>query len=236
FCWELPCVFRLATFAPCTATPPPPSPASTATTAARTIARARRGREARRRQPRYPRNPRPGAGFSCPRRVHPPPAVRHRSPAMCSILGIFDLRPGVDVSTLRPLALSLSALQRHRGPDWSGVHADANALLVHERLAIVDPLGGAQPLLSAGGNLVLAVNGEIYNHRELEQESGTDYAFQSGSDCEVINALYAESVASDDDDATGDVDGHGTGHDRTGAWLSRLNGIFALALGGPCRR
>jgi len=154
---------------------------------------------------------------------------------MCSILGIFDLRPGVDVSTLRPLALSLSALQRHRGPDWSGVHADANALLVHERLAIVDPLGGAQPLLSADGNVVLAVNGEIYNHRELEQESGTDYAFQSGSDCEVINALYAESVASDDDDATGDVDGHGTGHDRTGAWLSRLNGIFAFALWDRCR-
>src|SRR5690606_12715663 len=128
-----------------------------------------------------------------------------------------------------------SALQRHRGPDWSGVHADANALLVHERLAIVDPLGGAQPLLSADGSLVLAVNGEIYNHRELEQESGTDYAFQSGSDCEVINALYAESVASDDDDATGDVDGHGTGHDRTGAWLSRLNGIFAFALWDRCR-
>src|SRR5690606_19691593 len=149
-----------------------------------------------------PPEPAPWRGFFVSAQGAPTAGRPAQEPAMCSILGIFDLRPGVDVSTLRPLALSLSALQRHRGPDWSGVHADANALLVHERLAIVDPLGGAQPLLSADGNLVLAVNGEIYNHRELEQESGTDYAFQSGSDCEVINALYAESVASDDDDAT----------------------------------
>ena len=62
---------------------------------------------------------------------------------MCSILGAFDLRPGADLAPLRPLALSLSARQRHRGPDWSGVHAAANALLVHERLAIVDPAGGS---------------------------------------------------------------------------------------------
>jgi asparagine synthase (glutamine-hydrolysing) len=136
---------------------------------------------------------------------------------MCSILGIFDLRPGADVSRLRPLALSLSALQRHRGPDWSGVYADANALLVHERLAIVDPAGGAQPLLSADRTLALAVNGEIYNHRALEEGQG-GYAFQSGSDCEVINALYA---------ATGDSD--------PGAWLSRLNGIFAFALWDQAR-
>ena len=70
---------------------------------------------------------------------------------MCSILGVFDLRPGADLQPLRPLALSLSARQRHRGPDWSGVHADANALLVHERLAIVDPAGGAQALLLGHG-------------------------------------------------------------------------------------
>ena len=88
---------------------------------------------------------------------------------MCSILGVFDLRPGADLQPLRPLALSLSARQRHRGPDWSGVHADANALLVHERLAIVDPAGGAQPIHSADARLALAVNGEIYNHRELER-------------------------------------------------------------------
>ena len=135
---------------------------------------------------------------------------------MCSILGIFDLRPGADVSALRPLALSLSALQRHRGPDWSGVHADAHALLVHERLAIVDPLGGAQPLRSADERLVLAVNGEIYNHRELEQALGEGYAFQSGSDCEVVNALYA----------AGDI----AGPEAIGEWPPRLNGIFAFAL------
>ena len=76
---------------------------------------------------------------------------------MCSILGVFDLRPGADLHPLRPLALSLSARQRHRGPDWSGVHVDANALLVHERLAIVDPAGGAQPIHSADGELALAV-------------------------------------------------------------------------------
>ena len=84
---------------------------------------------------------------------------------MCSILGVFDTRDHADLRPLRPLAVSLSALQRHRGPDWSGVHADANALLVHERLAIVDPAGGAQPIVSADGTCVLAVNGEIYNHR-----------------------------------------------------------------------
>lgn len=128
---------------------------------------------------------------------------------MCSILGVFDLRPGVDLAPLRPLALSLSARQRHRGPDWSGVYSEARCLLVHERLAIVDPAGGAQPLRSADGALALAVNGEIYNHRELERALTTAYEFQTGSDCEVINALYRESGA----------DG-----------IARLNGIYAFAL------
>lgn len=130
---------------------------------------------------------------------------------MCSILCAFDLRPGADLRVLRPLALSLSATQRHRGPDWSGVHADAHALLVHERLAIVDPAGGSQPLRSADGGLALAVNGEIYNHRELRCRLDAHYDFRTGSDCEVINALYREG---------GDVD----------AWLGQLNGIFAFAL------
>ena len=130
---------------------------------------------------------------------------------MCSILGVFDLRPGADLHPLRPLALSLSARQRHRGPDWSGVHVDANALLVHERLAIVDPAGGAQPIRSADGALVLAVNGEIYNHRELERRLAQSYAFQTGSDCEVVNALYRDGEA-------------------PATWLGRLNGIFAFAL------
>ena len=128
---------------------------------------------------------------------------------MCSILGVFDLRPGADLRPLRPLALSLSARQRHRGPDWSGVYAEPRCLLVHERLAIVDPAGGAQPLRSADGALALAVNGEVYNHRELARGLTAPYAFQTGSDCEVINALYRES---------------GT------EGIARLNGIFAFAL------
>ena len=132
---------------------------------------------------------------------------------MCSILSVIDLRPGSDLSVLRPLALSLSARQRHRGPDWSGVYQHPHALLVHERLAIVDPAGGSQPLLSADKRLALAVNGEIYNHRPLRSEFEDTYAFQTGSDCEVINAMYAA-------DPEGDV----------GAWLDRLNGMFAFVL------
>ena len=84
---------------------------------------------------------------------------------MCSILGVFDFRAGADIAPLRPLALSLSALQRHRGPDWSGVHQDEGAILVHERLAIVDPAGGSQPLRSEDGLLVLAVSPPPVIHR-----------------------------------------------------------------------
>lgn len=127
---------------------------------------------------------------------------------MCSILGIFDITPGTDLAALRIQALQQSARQRHRGPDWSGVHLDERALLVHERLAIVGIHSGAQPLRSADGGLALAVNGEIYNHRELRAEL-SEYAFQSDSDCEVINALYRR---------------HGVD------FLPRLNGIFAFAL------
>jgi len=128
---------------------------------------------------------------------------------MCSILGLFDLAPGADLQALRPLAIALSARQRHRGPDWSGVYAEPRCLLVHERLAIVDPAGGAQPLMSGDGRLALAVNGEIYNHRELERGLTVPYQFQSGSDCEVINALYLEFGA---------------------LGVARLNGIYAFAL------
>jgi len=128
---------------------------------------------------------------------------------MCSILGLFDLTPGADLTPLRPLALSLSSRQRHRGPDWSGVYTEPRCLLVHERLAIVDPAGGAQPLVSGDARLALAVNGEIYNHRELERGLKQPYEFQTGSDCEVINALYLE---------------HGP------AGVALLNGIYAFAL------
>jgi asparagine synthase (glutamine-hydrolysing) len=134
---------------------------------------------------------------------------------MCSILGIFPVAAGGDLAALRPQALQQSARQRHRGPDWSGVYADpeGQALLVHERLSIVGVTSGAQPLRSADGRLALAVNGEIYNHQELRRELGEGYAFQTDSDCEVINALYLDSSGE-----------HGPG------FLGRLNGIFAFAL------
>ena len=129
---------------------------------------------------------------------------------MCSIFGVFDLQPGDDLATLRREALECSRRQRHRGPDWSGVHVDPGAILVHERLAIVDPAGGAQPLRSDDGALVLAVNGEIYNHQALRSALCRPYAFLTGSDCEVINALYREQAPA--------------------LFLERLNGIFAFAL------
>jgi asparagine synthase (glutamine-hydrolysing) len=131
---------------------------------------------------------------------------------MCSIFGIFDLQPGDDLAALRRQALELSQRQRHRGPDWSGVFVDAGVILVHERLAIVDPASGAQPLRSRDGALALAVNGEIYNHQELRAAS--TYDFTTGSDCEVINALYRELGA---DGSLADL-------------VSKLNGIFAFAL------
>jgi len=129
---------------------------------------------------------------------------------MCSIFGIFDLQASDDAQALRREALERSQRQRHRGPDWSGVYLDGGAILVHERLAIVDPAGGSQPLRSSDGGLALAVNGEIYNHRELKRELTSTYAFQTESDCEIINALYRE--------------------DTPASFLNRLNGIFAFAL------
>lgn len=132
---------------------------------------------------------------------------------MCSIFGIFDLRDDEDLAALRVRAVAASRRQRHRGPDWSGVHVDDGAILVHERLAIVDPASGAQPLLSRDGYLALTVNGEIYNHRELR--AGLEYEFTTESDSEVINALYR----------SGDED-----------FVGRLNGIFAFALWDADRR
>lgn len=132
---------------------------------------------------------------------------------MCSILGIFDIRK--DPQQLRNLALKLSRRQRHRGPDWSGIYSDDRAILVHERLAIVDVEHGAQPLWSPDGTCILAVNGEIYNHRALERGLSEPYEFQTGSDCEVILALWRE---------------HGP------EFLDDLNGIFAFALYDPTAR
>lgn len=126
---------------------------------------------------------------------------------MCSILGILDIK--TDVTEMRKKALELSKLQRHRGPDWSGTYMNDHAILAHERLAIVDIQNGAQPLYSTDGKLVLAVNGEIYNHKELEKNLAQHYDFTTESDCEVINALYREK---------------GT------EFLNDLNGIFSFIL------
>ena len=126
---------------------------------------------------------------------------------MCSILALLDLKS--DPAPLRARAVRLSRLQRHRGPDRSGIYATDRAVLAHERLAIVDVTTGAQPLLSADGAQVLAVNGEIYNHRELRASLRHPYPFRTRSDCEVILALYRE---------------------RGADFLDELNGIFAFVL------
>ncbi|WP_241645464.1 asparagine synthase B [Rosenbergiella metrosideri] len=109
---------------------------------------------------------------------------------MCSIFGVLDLQ--TETTELRKKALELSGLMRHRGPDWSGIFADDHAILAHERLSIVDVNNGAQPLYNADRTHVLAVNGEIYNHHSLRSALQDKYAFQTGSDCEVILALYQE--------------------------------------------
>ncbi|MEZ5964455.1 MAG: asparagine synthase B [Planctomycetota bacterium] len=126
---------------------------------------------------------------------------------MCSILGILEIKS--DPGEARELALRLSRLQRHRGPDWSGVWASADAVLAHERLSIVDVENGAQPLRSEDDSLVLAVNGEIYNHKALRARLRRPYAFATQSDCEIILPLYRE---------------HGP------ACLDMLEGMFAFVL------
>jgi asparagine synthase (glutamine-hydrolysing) len=109
---------------------------------------------------------------------------------MCSIFGILDIKTGADA--LRPKALEYSRLLRHRGPDWSGIYSSEHAVLVHERLSIVDTEHGAQPLYNQNKKNILAVNGEIYNHKTLAANLTIDYSFQTGSDCEVILPLYEE--------------------------------------------
>jgi len=126
---------------------------------------------------------------------------------MCGIVCAFDLKESSE--KLRPQLLEMSKKVRHRGPDWSGIYANEKAVLAHERLAIVDPASGKQPLFSADGKLVLAANGEIYNHSELRQQFENTYEFQTQSDCEVILALYQEKG----------VD-----------FVDEMNGIFGFAL------
>lgn len=126
---------------------------------------------------------------------------------MCGFVGIFDIRNQAPLR--REKILKMSSRIRHRGPDWSGVYSGDRCMLAHERLAIVDPLSGGQPLYSPDRKLILAVNGEIYNHLAIRERIGNGYEFQTGSDCEVILALYREK-----------------GID----FLEDLNGIFAFAL------
>ena len=126
---------------------------------------------------------------------------------MCGIVCAFDLKQ--DAESLRPQLLEMSKRIRHRGPDWSGIYKSKNAILGHERLAIVDPASGKQPLYNEDQSLVLAANGEIYNHLELRKKFEGKYNFKTESDCEIILALYQKKGVDFVDD---------------------LNGIFAFAI------
>lgn len=126
---------------------------------------------------------------------------------MCGIVSIFNIQE--QTPELRQQALRMSQKIRHRGPDWSGIYCGKSAILAHERLSIVDPESGKQPLFSPDGKQILAVNGEIYNHQEIRRQYADRFRFQTGSDCEVILALYKEK-----------------GPD----FIEDLNGIFAFAL------
>lgn len=126
---------------------------------------------------------------------------------MCGIVSIFNIQE--QTPELRQKALRMSQKIRHRGPDWSGIYCGGSAILAHERLSIVDPESGKQPLFSPDKKQILAVNGEIYNHQEIRRRYADKYQFQTGSDCEVILALY---------------------RDRGVDFLEELSGIFAFAL------
>jgi asparagine synthase (glutamine-hydrolysing) len=126
---------------------------------------------------------------------------------MCGFIGAFELKQSA--KELRPQVLKMAKKIRHRGPDWSGIYCSDKAILAHERLSIVDPTSGSQPLYSADGTCVLAVNGEIYNHLEIRKRYEGKYDFQTNSDCEVILALYKDKGIN---------------------FLEELNGIFAFAL------
>ncbi len=120
---------------------------------------------------------------------------------MCGIVCAFDLKQKSEV--LRPQILEMSKKIRHRGPDWSGIFDNNKAIMAHERLAIVDPASGKQPLFSPDKQLVLAANGEIYNHRDLRSSLESEYEFQTQSDCEIILALYKEKGVDFVDDLNG---------------------------------
>jgi len=136
--------------------------------------------------------------------------------SMCGIVGILNLnRLHTNGADLRSQGLAMAKKVRHRGPDWSGVYSDERAILMHERLCIVDVEHGAQPLIDRANGTALAVNGEIYNHKDLREQLGKPHEFQTASDCEVLLYLYDEQ-----DPKT---------------FLNRLNGIFAFVLYDPKR-
>ena len=126
---------------------------------------------------------------------------------MCGIVGILNVKS--QTQELRTKALRMSQKIRHRGPDWSGIYSGGSAILAHERLSIVDPESGGQPLYAPDRQQVLAVNGEIYNHQDIRKSYSGRYEFQTGSDCEVILALY---------------------RDKGINFLEDLSGIFAFVL------
>ncbi len=126
---------------------------------------------------------------------------------MCGIVGVFDLK--ARGSELRSQVLEMSKKLRHRGPDWSGIYCSDRAVIAHERLSIVDPQSGGQPLYSKDHKLILGVNGEIYNHIEIRNEYKNIYEFMTESDCEVILPLYKH---------------------KGKAFLEDMNGIFAFVL------
>ena len=146
---------------------------------------------------------------------------------MCGIVSIFNIQE--QTPELRQQALRMSQKIRHRGPDWSGIYCGGSAILAHERLSIVDPESGRQPLFAPDKKQVLAVNGEIYNHQNIRARFADTYQFQTGSDCEVILSLYREMRA-DTDFATLIYQGEDAVHSRICQMLEQLNGIFAFAL------
>ena len=109
---------------------------------------------------------------------------------MCGIVCALNIKENSE--KLRPNVLEMSKKLRHRGPDWNGIYSDKDVILAHERLAIVDPKSGKQPLFSQDGRYILAANGEIYNHNELREDLEKNYNFLTKSDCEVIIALFDE--------------------------------------------
>ena len=146
---------------------------------------------------------------------------------MCGIVSIFNIQE--QTPELRQQALRMSQKIRHRGPDWSGIYCGGSAILAHERLSIVDPESGRQPLFAPDKKQVLAVNGEIYNHQNIRARFAGKYQYQTGSDCEVILSLYRE-MRKDSDFDTLIYKGEDALHARITQMLEELNGIFAFAL------